>query len=88
MTGPSAEDEVVLICDERVTSIPSLRADDALVDAGEHLPVDTRKADGTGSWRQLRKPVLDRLLDATAALPGDLRLTLVEGYRPPSLQAA
>lgn len=47
MTGPHAEDEVVLICDERVTSIPSSRVDDALVDAGEHLPIDSRKADVT-----------------------------------------
>ncbi|MBS45067.1 MAG: dipeptidase [Nocardioides sp.] len=78
----------------RVTGVPvDEREDDPapLVDAtGFHprLGVDDREDDGSGArpHRHLRRPVLERLADAADALPGDLRLVLVEGWRRPSLQ--
>jgi zinc D-Ala-D-Ala dipeptidase len=85
MTG--AYDDVVLICDPRVVGLDSLGLDDPLVDAAGLLPIDARKTDDDGAWRRLRRPVLDRLLAAADALPDDLCLTLVEGYRPLALQS-
>ena len=78
--------EVVLMSDLRVTSIPAAASDDPLVDVTAELPFDGREDDGTGAARLVRRPVLDRLLEAAAALPNDLRLVLHEGYRPPALQ--
>lgn len=80
-------DDVVLISDPRVVSLGSLDLDDPLVDAAGLLALDPRKTDDEGAWRRLRRPVLDRLLSAAEALPDDLRLSLVEGYRPAALQA-
>ena len=79
-------DDVVLISDPRVTGLPTEAADDELVDVDGLLPLHDRRSDAAGEWRRLRRPVLDRLLDASRALPADLRLTLVEGYRPVRLQ--
>jgi len=78
--------DVVLMSDPRVTSIPVTEHGDPLVDVTSAFPFDGREDDGTGAARLVRRPVLDRLLDAAAALPGDLRLVLNEGYRPPALQ--
>ena len=79
--------EVVLIADPAVTTLGSDRLDHPLVDASAALAVDERKADADGAWRMIREPVLKRLADAAAALPSDLVLTLIEGFRPVSLQA-
>jgi zinc D-Ala-D-Ala dipeptidase len=81
-------DDVVLMSDPRVAAIGTLAELDPLIDAATQLAVDDRKADATGAWRLLRRPVLDRLVDAAAALPVDLRLVVVEGYRPLELQRA
>ena len=82
--------DVVLMADERVTSIPA-RTDGPLplvdVTGVPRLTVDPRARDAAGAWRLLRSPVRDRLAAAAAALPEGLRLRFVEGYRPPDLQA-
>ena len=80
-------DDVVLMSDPRVTGVPVAEDGAGLVDVTGSLAVDQRKADGSGAWRLLRAPVLERLLDAADRLPRDLRLVVVEGYRPPALQA-
>ncbi len=73
--------------DPRVTSVP-VRGDlDPVVDVGD-FPVHDLCADGDGAFRRLRLPVLERLRAAGSALPDDVRLVLVEGYRPPALQRA
>ena len=73
--------------DPRVTGVPVAEDGAGLVDVTGSLAVDQRKADGSGAWRLLRAPVLERLLDAADRLPRDLRLVVVVGYRPPALQA-
>ncbi|MFC6286013.1 M15 family metallopeptidase [Nocardioides sp. GCM10027113] len=78
--------DVVVMSDARVTSIPVQPIDEPLEDASSRLPFDGREDDGTGAARWLRREVADRLADAAAALPADLRLVLNEGYRPPRLQ--
>lgn len=78
--------DVVLMSDPRVVTMPTDLLDDELVDASVFLAFDGREDDGSGAARLVRRPVLDRLLDAAAALPKDLRLVLNEGYRPPRLQ--
>lgn len=73
------------MADPRVTSVP-VRGDlDPVVDVGD-FPVHDLCADDEGAFRRLRQPVLERLRAAAAALPDDVRLVLVEGYRPPALQ--
>jgi len=80
-------DDVVLMSDPRVTGISVVGDRAGLVDVTGSLPLDQRKADATGAWRLLREPVLERLVDAAERLPRDLRLVVVEGYRPAALQA-
>ncbi|WP_211357029.1 M15 family metallopeptidase [Nocardioides rubriscoriae] len=82
MTDVPTWDDVVLMSDPAVTSVPVDEAGDALVDCDGVLPF----TGGSPQARLLRRPVLDRLTDAAAALPGDLVLALNEGFRPPALQ--
>ncbi|WP_212721645.1 M15 family metallopeptidase [Nocardioides dongxiaopingii] len=82
MTSRTTWDDVVLMCDDAVTTVPVEDAGDALVDVAGALAF----TGATAAARHVRRPVLDRLLDAAAALPSDLRLALNEGYRPPALQ--
>ncbi|RGD59277.1 dipeptidase [Kitasatospora xanthocidica] len=86
--------EIILMSDPKVAAVPVQDCGERLSDvrlsdvrSRGGLPVDGRKQDGTGAFAQLRAGVLDRLLDAQAALPDGLRLLFVEGYRPPALQS-
>lgn len=79
-------DDVVLMSDPRVTSIEVRGDADPLVDARGHLPLHDLCADAEGAYQRVRRPVLERLLATQESLPDDLRLVLVEGYRPPALQ--
>lgn len=74
--------DVVLMSDEAVTSVQLRDSGAALVDSFGVLPYTGRHSDG----RWLRRPVLERLADAAAALPRDLVLALNEGWRSPALQ--
>ncbi|MEU1284855.1 M15 family metallopeptidase [Kitasatospora sp. NPDC005856] len=82
--------EIILMSDPKVAAIPVAHRAEQLLDvrSGNGLLVDERKQDGTGAFAHLRAGVLDRLLDAQAALPDGLRLLFVEGYRPPALQSS
>jgi D-alanyl-D-alanine dipeptidase len=75
-------DDVVLMSDPEVTSIPVVESGAPLVDTAGVVPFTGE----TSGARWLRQPVLDRLADAAAALPRDLVLALHEGWRPPELQ--
>lgn len=79
-------DDVVLMSDPLVTRVQVRGDTDPLVDVDGHLALHELCADAEGAYRLVRKPVLERLLEASTMLPGDLRLVLVEGFRPPSLQ--
>jgi len=80
--------EIVLMSDPRVAAIPVLENSEALVDLRlpRGLRLDSRKADPDGSYAHLRAGVVQRLERAQAALPGDLGLLIIEGFRPPTLQ--
>ncbi|GGU29729.1 D-alanyl-D-alanine dipeptidase [Streptomyces violascens] len=52
----------------------------------QRVLVDNRKQDSTGAFAHLLDGVLERLLHAQALLPDGIRLLVIEGYRPPSLQ--
>ncbi|MFE4208291.1 M15 family metallopeptidase [Streptomyces goshikiensis] len=80
--------EIVLMSDPKVAAIPVAECGERLVDvrAAGSLLVDARKQDPADAFAYLREGVLERLLKAQAALPQDVRLLFVEGYRPPSLQ--
>ncbi|NYV75324.1 M15 family metallopeptidase [Streptomyces sp. UH6] len=79
---------IVLMSDRRVAAIPVRECGDPLADvrASAVLQVDRRRADPAGAYARLRQGVLDRLLRARSRLPDGMRLLVVEGYRPPSLQ--
>ena len=77
---------VVLMCDDEVVRIPVAERGDELVNASPTLPFTGRTDDHHQVLRHVRRPVLDRLLVAAAALPAGLTLALNEGYRPPALQ--
>ncbi|MEV6644394.1 M15 family metallopeptidase [Amycolatopsis sp. NPDC051371] len=81
--------EIILMSDPKVAAIPTVECDERLVDVrrASSLLVDDRKQrESADTFAYLREGVLDRLLAAEASLPLHLRLLLVEGYRPPSLQ--
>ncbi|MFF2226966.1 M15 family metallopeptidase [Streptomyces globisporus] len=80
----------VLMADPAVAAIPVEESGELLADvrAAGRLAVDDRKRDPAGAWAHVRSGVLTRLQDAQALLPDGIRLLLVEGYRPPALQAA
>jgi D-alanyl-D-alanine dipeptidase len=89
----------VLLSDARIARIPVVERDEDLVrvmpsdclSVAEAIPIPP--AEGvtpptTPVHDLLRPDVARRLAMAAAALPGELRLHLVEGYRPPDVQAA
>ncbi len=80
--------EIILLSDRRVAATPVVDNGEPLVDVREvaGLRVDTRQADGDGSYAHLRADVVRRLLVAQDELPTGIRLLLVEGFRPPQLQ--
>ncbi len=78
----------MLIGDPAVRAVPVVDNGEALVDVASvpELSVDHRLADPQGMYRMLRSGVVDRLGRAAALLPGDVRICVVEGYRPYELQ--
>lgn len=79
--------DVVLMADPRVAAVPIRDEGELLVDLAEAgFFVDRRCADPAGAFRLLREGAAERLARAEKLLPGGLRLLVVEGYRPPSLQ--
>lgn len=83
-------EDIILMSDSRVTAIPVHDDGQPLVDVREDgtLLVDARRQDPAGAFAHLREGVLQRLRRAQRLLPDGLRLVLVEGYRPLTLQRA
>ncbi|MEV5510709.1 M15 family metallopeptidase [Streptomyces orinoci] len=80
--------EIVLMSDPRVAAIGVQECGEPLLDVRRStLLVDNSRSDAAGAFAHLRRSVLERLLTAQAQLPAGLRLLVVEGYRPPALQA-
>lgn len=79
---------IVLIADPAVLKVPVADNGEPLVDvaAVPELAVDDRLSDPHGDYRMLRSGVVDRLRRAAALLPDQLRICVVEGYRPIELQ--
>ncbi|MBF8188913.1 M15 family metallopeptidase [Nonomuraea sp. K274] len=78
--------DVVLISDPRVTSIPVRECGEPLADVRGRLRVDGRLADDAGAYAHLRRGLLDRLERAERGLPEGFHLLIVEGYRPIATQ--
>ncbi|MFI7614076.1 M15 family metallopeptidase [Nonomuraea terrae] len=78
--------DVVLISDPRVTSIPVQECGEPLEDVRGRLRVDTRMADDAGAYAHLRAGLLRRLEHAESLLPSGYHLLIVEGYRPVATQ--
>ncbi|MEV4806707.1 M15 family metallopeptidase [Nonomuraea sp. NPDC049421] len=78
--------DVVLISDSRVTSIPVKEVGEPLEDVRGRLRVDPRLADDQGAYAHLRAGVLRRLEHAESLLPAGYHLLVVEGYRPVATQ--
>lgn len=81
---------IVLMSDPRVGAIPVQDCGEDLVDtrASGLFIVDGRKHDPDGHYAHLRRGLVDRLQHAQQFLPSEVRLLIVEGYRPPALQRA
>ncbi len=81
---------MILLSDRRVSAVQLADNGEALIDvrAVAEFRVDSRLADPQGAYALLRESVVERLLRAQRSLPGGLRLLIVEGYRPLSLQTA
>jgi D-alanyl-D-alanine dipeptidase len=82
-------DEIVLISDPAVLAMPVVESGEPLTDVRNcsGLRTDARRSDPGGAYALLRSGFADRLAQAQAALPAGLHLLIVEGYRPPALQA-
>ncbi|GAA1656082.1 M15 family metallopeptidase [Nonomuraea maheshkhaliensis] len=81
-----SSNDVVLISDPRVTSIPVRECGEPLADVRGRLRVDSRLADEQGAYAHLREGVLRRLEQAQGLLPDGYHLLIVEGYRPVATQ--
>ena len=81
---------MILLSDQRISAIPLSDNGEPLVDLRQvdELRLDGRLADAAGAYAHLREATVERLLAAQRSLPGGLRLLIVEGYRPLSLQTA
>lgn len=79
---------MVLLSDPRIAAVPAEERGEPLVDlrAVEAIRVDPRLADREGAYAHVRLSVADRLVAAQTRLPRELRLLVVEGYRPVALQ--
>ncbi|MDH2430891.1 M15 family metallopeptidase [Sphaerisporangium sp. TRM90804] len=80
--------EIVLLSDPRIAEVPVKECGEPLVDLRtlRALRVDQRLADPEGAFAHVRLSVADRLIAAQTRLPRDLRLLVVEGFRPAALQ--
>jgi D-alanyl-D-alanine dipeptidase len=80
--------EIVLLSDPRILELRVEECGESLVDlrAVGVLRIDPRLADPAGAFAHLRSSVAGRLVAAQTLLPRELRLLVVEGYRPPALQ--
>jgi zinc D-Ala-D-Ala dipeptidase len=79
---------MILLSDRRISAIPLGDTGEALVDLRQvaEFRVDDRLADDAGAYAHLREEIVQRLLTAQRTLPQGLRLLIIEGYRPLSLQ--
>ena len=75
----------MLITDPRVVAVPVAECGEPLV-AVEGIAVSEHKAELGPDRRYVRAAVAERLAVAARALPDDVRLLLVEGWRAPLVQ--
>ncbi|MEV4172457.1 M15 family metallopeptidase [Nonomuraea sp. NPDC049709] len=80
--------EIVLLSDPRIAEVAVKECGEPLVDLRtlEAVRVDQRLADREGAFAHVRLSVADRLIAAQTRLPRELRLLVVEGFRPAALQ--
>ncbi|MGP4102460.1 M15 family metallopeptidase [Nonomuraea sp. KM90] len=80
--------EIVLMSDPQVVDVPVVECGEPLVDLRllNVLRLDERLADTQGAYAHLRRSVADRVVTAQSLLPRGLRLLIVEGHRPKTLQ--
>ncbi len=80
---------IVLVSDPAVAAMEARECGEPLVRVVEspRLRVDQRLADSGGLFRLVRSGLSQRLTAASELIPEGMALALVEGYRPPSLQA-
>ncbi len=78
---------IVLLSDPRIAQIPIRECDETLVDVRATAPlrVAARRPGGSDERTYLRSGVVDRLVTAQSLLPRDVRLLIVDGYRPAML---
>jgi len=81
--------EMVLLSDKRIAEVLVRECGEPLVDLRtlDTVRLDPRLADRAGAFAHVRFSVVDRLVAAQTQLPRELRLLIVEGYRPLALQA-
>jgi D-alanyl-D-alanine dipeptidase len=95
----TVEREVVLLSDARIGAIPVVESADPLAHLGAFRelsvekrapvpPLDIRRHSLGPVHALVREGLADRLRLAARRLPPDVRLHIVEGYRPPALQRA
>lgn len=69
---------VVLLPDPRLAEVPIQDCEEALVDVRASAPLHVARP------TLLRYSLVDRLVTAQSLLPRDVRLLIVDGYRPPA----
>ncbi|HCT75778.1 MAG TPA: dipeptidase [Micromonosporaceae bacterium] len=80
---------MILLSDPEILNTEVDECHEPLVDLRdlEALRLDGRLSDPDGLWARLRSGVVDRLVTTQTLLPPGLKLLIIEGYRPLSLQA-
>lgn len=89
MVQASTQNDIVLIADPRVLSIPIVENYDPLIDLINQTAIifgPSPEIQNNTDYTKMRKIVYEKLIKAQELLPNDLRFCLYEGYRSISLQ--
>lgn len=80
--------DIVLISDPRVLAIAIKDNNDTLanLETFPDLKIDRRKSSSSNPFHYLRTLTVYKLLDVQSSLPSGIKLLIIEGYRPLSLQ--
>ena len=80
--------ETVLLSDPRIAAVPIRECREPLVDLRTVGPllIDPHRSGPDGAYAHVRTGVVDRLVTAQSLLRRNLRLLIIEGYRPAAVQ--
>lgn len=75
------KDQIILIADPRITSIPIIENNEPMIDLRDQFTINYFERRYNSDYTKIRKSVYEKLLKAQNLLPEKLKLCIYEGYR-------